>query len=348
MDTAQRSTPATGPCESLTVNLARQQWCVHPQLSRGEALSWWLHRFAWSNALSNHTFAYALFGGRTFWPRDVDRFAPTVLMTRQLEGTGVDMVRLEAATLRRYEGILFPRLTTGGWLPWVTPVGVYHRTYRHHGHAYCPRCLAEGRPILLSGRVAFEVACLRHLTLLRDGCPRCDAPVTFARVSLATPGRYPCPVCGANLTSEGHRPLMARALAFEHRCHTVIRAGVAGRGLGDIPASDFFTGVRILVRGLYSRQRLNGVTDGARHRWMRCTQVSQPALPFEHWRLTARTRVLATLEAYLSDWPTSFLADAGRSYVYRCRFESDGPLIGPAWVTDVLDALPTRRRNCKV
>ena len=323
------------------------QWCAHPQLASGEALSWWLHRFAWTNAVSNHTFARALFGARAFWPRDVDRFSPTSPLLERLLDLGVSQARLEAATLRHYEGTLFPCLTTGGWLPWITPVGVYHRTQRHHGHAYCPRCLNEGRPVQIAGRVAYEVACLKHMSVLRDGCPHCDAPIAFARVSLSIRGRFPCPTCGANLASAPHQPLSVLAHAFERRCHAVFRRGFIQLGELRVPTPAFFEGARILLRGLYGRKFLNGVTDGSITRSLRWPDEPRPTVPFEYWRLTMRMRALAALEAYLTEWPGRLLADANRSRVYQCRFEVGGPIVGPSWVTQVLEALPHRAERMR-
>ena len=311
------------------------QWCAHPQLARDEALSWWLHRFAWANAISNHTLTGQLFGGRAFWSRDVDRFAPILLVDRRASLLGLSTNRLRAATLRRYEGVLFPRLTIDGWLPWITPVGVFHRTQQHHGHAYCPQCLAEGRSICIAGRLAFEIACSRHQCLLWDACPRCDAPVTFARVELAMAGRFPCPTCGANLAAAPRRPLVMRALAFEHRCHAAMRRGFAQIGTEGVSAAEFFTGTRTLLRGLYGRRYLNGLTDASTIRCLRWPASARPTTPFEHWRLQTRQRPLAALEAYLRDWPEQFLRDAKRSRVYRCRFEStDAP--SPSWLSDVM------------
>ena len=99
---------------------------------------------------------------------------------------------------------------------------------------------------------------------------------------------------------------------------------------------------------LYGRKFLNGVTDGSPKRALRWPDEPRPTVPFEHWRLALRTRALAVLEAYLVDWPTGFLADADRSHVYRCRFEVDGPVVSPAWLAEVLDALPHRADRCGV
>jgi hypothetical protein len=327
-------------------SLPALRWCVHPRLRSGELLSWWLHRFAWANAVSNHTLLARLIGGRAVWPRDVDRFMPGDVLRAVAGACAMDEPKLLAATLHRFEGTLFPQLTVGGWLPWITPVGVYHRLYRHHGQAFCPSCLREDRPLALAGRVAFEVGCLRHQHGLYDACPRCDAPITFARVSLARLGRYPCPCCGHNLATALPRPLSGRAMAFEHRCHRVLKEGVGKVGCQVVTAEAFFAGARILVRGLYGRGRLNGLTDTyASRRLRRPTGAIRSLTPFEHWRLTERMHALAALETYLADWPDRFLRDAANARVYRCRFEVNGGVMHPGWIVDGLSRLSPARRT---
>ena len=319
-------------------------WCAHPRLRCGELFSWWLHRAAWANGVSNHTFVTHLIGGQAIWPRDVDRSITDAAIEACAVSLGVTADRLTRGTLRRYEGTLFPKLTLNGWLPWVTPVGVFHRTQRHHGQAYCSSCLKENRPILLAGRTAMEIACARHRLPLWDGCPHCDAPVTFSRITLGKPGRYSCPACGHNLANAPARPLSNRALAFQRRCHKALRAGTARVGSECVTVTGFFIGARSLLRGLYGRGRLSGLTDATRAKRLRWPSPEPPPdLPFEHWRITHRTRALVALESYFTTWPDHFIADALWAHVYRCRFDSRRRLSEPAWLAKVMDTVEARR-----
>lgn len=319
-------------------------WCGHPRLRRGESLAWWLHRVAWANGLTNHTLVTHLIGGRAIWPRDVDRFAPKFLLDACSTAFGEPVERIAHGTLRRYEGVLFPQLSLNGWLPWVVPVGVFHRTQRHHGQAFCPQCLKEDRPIPIAGRLAMEVACDRHRAPLRDGCPRCDAPITFSRVALGRQGRYACPSCGHNLASSAPVSLSNRALGFQHRCHHALRSGVTRVGAEQITAASFFLGARVLLRGLYGRGRLSGLTDATQAKRLRwpVTQ-SPPDTPFEQWRIVDRERALVALESYLRAWPDRFVADALRAGVYRCRFDSRQRLAEPGWLSVTMDLVEARR-----
>lgn len=186
----------------------------------------------------------------------------------------------------------------------------------------------------IAGRLAFEIACIRHQCLLWDACPRCDAPITFARVELAMTGRFPCPSCGANLAVAPRRPLVRRAFAFEHRCHAALQRGFSRVGTTPVSAAEFFAGARILLRGLYGRRYLNGLTDASTIRCLRWPTGARPTTPFEHWRLQTRLHPLAALEAYLRNWPEQFLRDARRSSVYRCRFEPTAA--NPPWLANVM------------
>lgn len=322
------------------------RWCAHPQLRNDEPLSSWLHRMALANGVSNHTLVTHLLGGRAFWPRDVDRRASPHLLKCLSTALGVNEARLCRATLLRYEGSLFPQLTFNGWLPWVLPVGVYHRIQRHHGQLFCPKCLRENKTIKLSGRLAFEVACTRHKCRLNDACPKCDAPVTFARVSGSARGKWPCPSCGHNLGVHVlHQPLSKRAYALQRRFHRALRDGATRIGMENIDAKRFFKGARIILRGLYSNQRLAGLTDAYsarayRHAWH---GAMPPKKPFEHWRLDERILALAALERYLEAWPAQFIADGADAHVYRCRFDSRHYLDEPTWLAAALDHLEHRR-----
>lgn len=327
--------------------MAKISWCAHPHLACDEPISTWLHRFASANGLSNHTFASQLFGSHAVWPRDIDRTIDDDLLRRAADSLGVSHDRLRNATLRRYEGQLFPLLPVNGWRPWLTPVGVYHRTHRHHGQLFCPKCLLEDRPARLSWRLAFSVACVRHGCSLLDACPTCDAPISLHRIPLEHPGRRPCPGCGRNLAADiSVSPLCARAYALQHRFNRALKQTQVCLGTTSIAPFDFFWGARVLIRGLYGNARLRGLTQ-ARTTMQRkaafAEALSRREPPFEYWRLTTRAHVLSDLERYLSDWPNNFVADCYRAHVYRCRFDSRQSLQVPRWLVTAIETVERRR-----
>lgn len=322
-------------------------WCAHPRLARDEPLSHWLHRYAWANGLSNHTFAAHLFGPHAVWPRDLDRSIDDALLARASDVLCLPIEHLRRATLRRYEGTVFKRLSSNGWQPWLQPLGVYHRIHRHHGQMLCPRCLAEGHPARLMWRFAFTVACARHGCRLLDACPVCDAPLMPHRMRLEPPGRRLCPTCGANLaSSQAPAPLCVRARRLQRRCERAARGEDVVIGDQCVGPYDFLWGTRVLLRGLYGNMRLAGLTQArAAIRRQAAWNVALPPglTPFEYWRLPLRMAVLADLERYLEKWPDRFIRDAQRAHVYRCRFDSRQRLAAPAWLLGAIEAVERSR-----
>mgnify|MGYP001042114108 CR=1 FL=1 len=323
------------------------RWCAHPRLAPDEPLSSWLHRYAWANSLSNHTFATRVFGPHVVWPRDLDRSISATLLRLASEVLEQPIERLERATLRRFEGTVFPVLRPNGWHPWLMPVGIYHRLHRHHGEMLCPFCLAEERPPRLSWRLAFSVACNRHRCRLLDACPTCDAPLAFHRLALHA-GQRKCAHCGANLASRSEpKPLCQRAQNFQRRCYRASQGLDIALGAHFVTGKDFLEGTRYLLRGLYGNGRLNGLTQ-ARMSMQRRAAFQGPVTghrpPFEHWRLSLRMAVLSDLERYLEDWPETFIRDADRAHVYRCRFDSRCRLISPAWLAQAISSVESDRR----
>ncbi|TLX22484.1 TniQ family protein [Thermomonas fusca] len=312
------------------------RWCAHPRLHRGEILSSWLHRYAWCNGLSGHSFARHVFGEQPVWTRDIDRSADGGLLSCASAILGEPLSRLRGATIRRYEGRAFASCTTNGWLPWLAPVGVYHRTRRHHGSAFCAQCLQERACARLHWRMAWNVHCSRHEVALQDACPRCDAPFVFHRISLAVHGRLACPVCGhnfANYVRSAPVPMRARALqlALTAACQRGCRV-LDGE---TISALEYVGGIRWLLGGLYGKSTWCGIADALPPRLRGGVPCRAPSrLPFEYWRIHERAKALALLATAVEDWPARLLAACRRGPVYQARF---GRLErAPDWVVRTL------------
>lgn len=315
----------------------RSHWCAHPKIKRGEILSSWLHRCAWQNGLTDHCFARRVFGQRQVWTRDIDRNADRDILVLAADSLRSRPERLREATLRAYEGAAFKSLSSNGWVPWVMPIGVYHRTRVHHGSSFCPQCLQEDRCALLAWRMAWLVHCPRHEIPLLDACQRCGAPFVFHRISLAMPGRLPCPHCGHNFTSviEGGRPVTMRARDLQRSITAACSSGVRRVGGQQVSAVDYLAGLRYLIRGLYSKSHSRGLADGLPGSvWRsRLLHKAPSQSPFEHWRVENRAQTLDLLSMVVAAWPTQLLLAARRGRVYRIRFGSDP---APGWVEAVL------------
>lgn len=321
----------------------RSQWCAHPRIKRGEILSSWLHRCAWQNGLTNHCFARRVFGHRQVWTRDIDRNADRDILVLAADSLRSRPERLREATLHAYVGAAFTSLGSNGWMPWAMPIGVYHRTRLHHGSSFCPQCLQEEPCALLAWRMAWSVHCPRHEIPLRDACQRCGAPFVFHRISLAVPGRLPCPNCGHNFASvtDAARPVTMRARDLQRSITAACSAGVRCVGGQPITAAEYLEGLRYLIRGLYPKAHWQGLADGLPGSvWRsRLLHRAPSQSPFEHWRVEDRARTLDLLSIVLADWPAQLLRAARRGRVYRVRFGSD---VAPAWVEAALDKIRLR------
>lgn len=319
----------------IVVNAVR--WCAHPRLIRGEAFSGWLHRVALANGLTNHCLARRLFGGADVWTRDTDRIADAALCGAAARALGESPERLLGATLSRFAGTLVPRWSTNGWLPWITPIGVYHRTRRCCGWAFCPDCLDEGRPLDLRWRLAFTVACVRHHRRLMDACPHCGAPFVYHRQPNAWCRRRPCAICGRHLGWPPDRlPLSDRALAVQHCMNHCLRSGKAPSAWPGVSACDWFTGVRIMIAGLRGKAVSPGLIDAwPRHDRAAACYPANPH-PFEAWSLADRASALAVLHPYLLAWPDRFVHDMRRVHVHPSRFPHHLAAPWPSWFAEAV------------
>lgn len=167
--------------------LTESLWPIRYKPFPDELLTSWLVRLAWGHGLKVQTFCNQVFGGRhQVWNRDVDRLAPEWLVNELVARTGTPWEMAYGTTLRAYEGMLFPRFRTSGALPWIQTLKMYHRQRQGFGLQFCPACLAEDeKPYYRkSWRVSFNTMCTRHLVMLRDRCPQCEAPVMFHRMEM--------------------------------------------------------------------------------------------------------------------------------------------------------------------
>lgn len=186
----------------------RPLWPVHLKPHADELLSSWLVRLAHGNGLKIQSFCNLVFGStHQVWNRDIDRLAPDWLMDTVSQHTGISSREALGTTLRSYEGVLYPRFRASGILRWISPLVLYHRTYKGFGLQYCPLCLAEGaEPYYRKHwRVACNIMCPTHEIFLLDRCPACSGPVAFHRQELGHPKEFEpkemsvCFQCGFDL-----------------------------------------------------------------------------------------------------------------------------------------------------
>jgi hypothetical protein len=198
--------------------LTESLWPIRYKPFPDELLTSWLVRLAWGHGLKVQTFCNQVFGGRhQVWNRDVDRLAPDWLVNELTARTGTPWPVAHGTTLRAYEGVLYSKFRASGSLPWIQTLKMYHRQRQGFGLQYCSACLAEDeRPYYRkSWRVSFNTICTRHLVMLRDRCPQCEAPVMFHRLEMGrssfieagTMGS--CHACGFALAESPRQPIWA-------------------------------------------------------------------------------------------------------------------------------------------
>lgn len=193
-------------------------WPIRYKPLPDELLSCWLLRLAHGHGLKVQTFCNLLFGNRhQVWNRDIDRLAPDWLLSELSIRTGTSIEAVHATTLRAFEGTLFKKFKVTGHLPWVLPVGMYHRKRSSYGQQFCPLCLGtDSTPYFRrTWRLAFVTTCPTHKIMLHDRCHVCGASVNFHRSEMGRGGMSDaigmamCHACGEDLCAAPQRPILS-------------------------------------------------------------------------------------------------------------------------------------------
>lgn len=170
-----------------TWGFTRPLWPIRYKPLPDELLSSWLVRLAHGHGLKVQTFCNMLFGTRRqVWNRDIDRLAPAWLIDGLVAGTGTDIGRARATTLRVFDGLLFPAYKESGNLTWILSLKIFHRRRQGFGQQFCMGCLRDDlvphfRKVW---RVGLFTTCTRHGCMLEDRCAHCGEPVSFFRIDI--------------------------------------------------------------------------------------------------------------------------------------------------------------------
>ncbi|MCW5651745.1 MAG: TniQ family protein [Ramlibacter sp.] len=263
-----------------------------------ELLSSWLVRLAHGHGLKVQTFCNLLFGSkRQVWNRDIDRLAPSWLIKELAARTATPSVVAYGATLRSYEGVLYPRFKLSGVLPWMLPLQMYHRKRQGFGLQFCRECLkGEGVPYFRKiWRVAFSTTCVRHKRTLEDRCGACGESLALHRIDMLEGGRSGqwllsnCHACGASIFDGKVSKLRAydqEALAWLHRLTERVSDAAS-----DI-AVDVAT-TRQLCMLLASRYSTVSLQEYV------CDQLGVEPLPISSERIAFETRPLSERHHFL-------------------------------------------------
>ncbi|CAJ0700979.1 TniQ family protein [Ralstonia sp. 22086] len=162
-----------------------QLWPIRYKPIPGELLSSWIVRLAHGHGMGVMPFCNAALGPTALaLTMDIDRRSPTPLLEALALHTGAHLESVHQATLRVYEGTLYPQFHVGGFLPWVIAINLPRSARLGPGLQFCPYCLrSDPVPYFrLCWRVALQTFCERHQCLLLDRCPSCGACLFVQRV----------------------------------------------------------------------------------------------------------------------------------------------------------------------
>lgn len=241
----------------------RPLWPVHLKPQPGEVLSSWLMRLAHAHGLKVQTFDRLVFGGGfQLWNRDIDRLAPDWLLDTLCTNTATPMRLAREATLRTYEGLLYPYYHGSHVLKWITLVKTYSTRRNGYAMQFCPRCLAEDDDpyFRTRWRVACYTWCGTHNVMLHDRCPSCGVPVIFHRRELGKPKQVDggalcqCHACDFDL----REALTSEPTFYDESAMTEWRAVIGQLECPAIRAKvdvDYFTVLHQLCRLLAGRYR---------------------------------------------------------------------------------------------
>jgi hypothetical protein len=302
-----------------------------------------------AHGLKLHTFCTVLWDKRSVWNRDIDKSADNPMLTALARRTGTSFERVRATTLGTYEGVLYERHNALGNTPWIMPLGIYHRVRRMHGMQYCPRCLAEDKQPYFrrEWRLAFVTVCTKHLCLLYDACPRCDAVVNFHRDELGArnkqvaTGMARCFSCRFDLRAARSSPLHdvhGNSIGYQCRLTQAITNGWINVGKGQrVYSLLYFAVLRQLMKILASRRGNRLFVALCRE-----TEDLHYALRFDTGRTdveslrVAERHLLKSLVVYLlEDWPERFIRICAAERIWSSTLLRDFE-IAPFWYWSVV------------
>ena len=284
-----------------------------------ELLSSWLTRLAYAHLTKTYTFGKLLFPNTSLWNRDVDKLAPE-LVTRTLAArTATSLARVEATTLRSFEGRLYLRHNAYGNTDWLLPLGIYHRVRRSYGMLFCPQCLRQDgeRPYFRkTWRLALAEVCSKCGIYLLDRCPECSCPVVFFRVELGRKSSLPdtpishCYNCRLDFATLLGEPAPAASITQQQEWERILREGWTTEVFyPHLYFSVLHQVVKLLTSARPACATLQRVVD--KHTgWSPAHEdpaIRQQRIPFEYLPIRARGGFIRQAQWLLENWPQRFI-----------------------------------------
>jgi hypothetical protein len=309
-----------------------------------ELLSSWIVRLAIQNGLKVHALCQLVWRGGAVWNRDIDNSAPPELMEAFSRATGQSVDAIRGLTMASYEGRVFERHNPNGYTSWVLPLGVYHRTRKRHGLQFCPDCLDEKIYFRKRWRLAFMVACDKHLTVLSDRCV-CGASINFHRRDIGSgdfgskrTDMLRCFRCDTDLRI-ARAPtvdlmLLASALQLQRACTDALECGFAEIAGAAIPAVLYFAGVHQVLRILFTwkEPKILHVALG----YFQPLDIELGTGKVERVEAQNRVVLMALASQWMSGWPERFVSVCRQAGVRASDVYRDLPRL-PYWLASVVE-----------
>lgn len=338
------------------------QWPLHPPPLDDAILSSWLIRLAAAYEMEPSAFCQQALATPVQSLQVLDACPPAGLLTALAAYTGQSLARVEAMTLRRYEGSVFETLALSPPQALAVRLPRFHPDRCHSDDErgeprkwrrltpwllpreptttipFCPLCLAES-PVMYfrtAWHLAFTTVCRRHEVVLWESCPACAEPVSRLWVRLA-PQRWARCGCGAAFAQAPTSSAPAPVVWLADRTHEALTRGTVALGAGvPMSAQAYFAIVRAFVEGVRLRwARQPWAESGWRRLGVDPLGIRpQLAMPFEAQPLPWRLRILELVGQLLRPWPQAFLescqrvALTGRTLLQRVQ-GLPVPMLGP-------------------
>ena len=260
-------------------------WPLHPAPLDDEPLSSWITRLAAAYEMEPMAFCQDALDLPSQSLQELDECPPAELITTLADHTGWAISRVEAMTLRHYEGIVFETFDLAAPQAMSALLPRFHPDRRHgddRAHdlrqwrqlppwllprestaamPFCPLCIADG-PVVYprtAWSLALTTVCRRHEVVLRDRCPACAEPVLRFWVRLA-PQRWAQCWCGAAFAQPPTRPAPAPVLWLANRAHEALTTlELVGHLLRPWPHAFLESCQRVSLKGQTLLRRVQGL-----------------------------------------------------------------------------------------
>jgi TniQ len=345
------------------------RWPLHPPPLDDEILSSWLTRLAAAYEMEPSAFCHHVLAVPLQSLQVLDACPPAGLLAALAAYTGLSLARVEAMTLRRYEGSVCETLTLSTPQALAVRLPRFHpdRCHSDDGRGepskwrrltpwllprepmtaipFCSLCLAES-PVMYfrtAWYLAFTTVCRRHKAVLWESCPACAEPVSRLWLHLA-PQRWARCGCGTAFAQAPTVPAPAPVVWLADQTHEALTRGTVALGAGlSISAQAYFAIVRAFVEGVRLRWAHQPWAESGWRRLGVDPRAMRPqlAVPFEAQPLGWRLRILELVGQLLRPWPQAFLescqrvALTGRTLLQRVQ-GLPAAMFGP--LVDVLGA----------